>query len=57
MSTLEWLRQNRQYLSIRAIAAAAGVECSLLHGAIKGTKKLPDKYIPELTNVINRIRK
>lgn len=44
MNMIEWLRENKEYLSIRAIEKKIGCPPDILSKAINGRQKLSEKW-------------
>lgn len=53
----EWLKRNKEYLSIRAIEKKVGCPTDTLQKAVNGSQNLPKKWIEPLTKFINNLIK
>lgn len=54
---IEWLRKNKESLSVRGIEKQLGMPDSTLIKAVKGTQKLPKKWEQPLSDFINNLIK
>ena len=54
---LDWLKKNRDYLSIRAIEKKVGCPTDTLQKAVNGSQNLPKKWHAPLTKFINNLIK
>ena len=54
---IEWLRKNKDSLTIRGIEKQLNMPDSTLIKAVKGTQELPKKWIQPLTDFIVELQK
>ena len=54
---IDWLRKNKDFLSIREIEKQLGMPDSTLIKAVTGVQKLPKKWEQPLTDFINNLIK
>lgn len=59
---INWLKKNKRYLSIKAIAEDSGISVRVLHGTINGEEdghgtpfKVPEKHTKALEAIIKQI--
>lgn len=54
---LDWLKKNREYLSIRAIEKKVGCPTDTLQKAVNGSQNLPKKWLEPLSKFIKALQK
>lgn len=54
---INWLRKNKEFLSIRGIEKHLGMPDSTLIKVIKGTRELPEKWKQPLEDFIKVLQK
>jgi len=56
LEKIEWLRKNKDSLSIRGIERQLKMPDSTLIKAVNGTQKLPKKWIEPMEQFINNLK-
>lgn len=54
---IEWLRKNKDSLSIRGIEKQLNMPDSTLIKAVKGTQQLPKKWVEPLNEFVKEMQK
>ena len=57
MKEIDWLRKNKESLSIRGIERQLNMPDSTLIKAVNGSQELPKKWIDSLTKFIEELKK
>ena len=53
---LDWLKENKRFIKIRAIEQELKMPDSTLIKAVNGTQNLPKKWVELVNNFINKLR-
>lgn len=57
MNTIDWLRKNKESLSIRGIERQLKMPDSTLIKAVNGSQELPKKWLEPLSKFIKALQK
>lgn len=53
---LDWLKQNKRFINIRAIEQELKMYEGCLDKAVNGKRNLPDKWVKPLSKLINKLK-